>query len=334
MRVLLVAGMLGAVAAAGMWMHGWDTALGSQFIDFGYKALSAAQAQNVADHYSIVSLEKCFGPGQTTEATIWATAAQLKAIKPSMKVLFYWPLDQQGLPCYAAWSTYLLRPDWWLRDDAGMFTFNNSFGAPQLDFTNTDARNWWVSIPLNGTGSPAAHLVDGVLADGTGSRCPSSSGVGISAARCAALIAAKSLMVQQLQALLNAKNGGSVIGNGLDEYNSGPADHNLYTLADMDGMMAEHFAVFESVLPSGAFDVPRVAAFMANVTAAAAVNKTVVVSLWPGPCVTPFTATGWPSWPGGTQPNTTDGWRAALLDKHRFALAAFLTIAEPNVWMS
>lgn len=315
-------------------VHGWDTALEAQFIDYGYSVLTPAQAANVAAHYAVASLEKCTGPGPT-EANVWATAAQLKAIKPSMKVLFYWDLDQGALTCYAAHAEYMEHPEFWLRDDAGGLTFNSSDGVPHMDYTVAAARAWWVSVPLNGSGSPAAHLVDGVLADGTGSRCPGSSagGAGLSPARCAALIAAKSVMVRQLQALLDATNGGSVLGNGLDMYPGGPADQNLYTLADMDGIMGEHFAVFESVRANGTLDADIVAQFIADVAAAAAMGKTVVVALWPGLCVTPFTSQGWPSWPGNSQPTTNDGWRAALLDKHRFALAAFLTVAEANVFM-
>jgi hypothetical protein len=331
--LLVLLGARGAGAAPTL-THGWDTALESQFIDYGYSVLTAAQAANVAAHYAVASLEKCTGPGPT-EANVWATAAQLKAIKPSMKVLFYWDLDQVALTCYAAHDEYMRHPEWWLRDDAAQLTFNSTDGVPHIDYGVAAARDWWVSVPLNGSGSPAAHLIDGVLADGTGSRCPASSagGAGLSPARCNALIAAKSVMVRQLQALLDATNGGSVIGNGLDMYPGGPPDQNMYTLADMDGIMGEHFAVFESVLANGTLDVARVAQFMADVGVAAAAGKTVVVALWPGLCVTPFTSAGWPSWPGGLQPNTTDGWRAALLDKHRFALAAFLTVAEVNVWM-
>jgi len=330
----LLAAFAPLASGAAAWTHGWDTALESQFIDYGYSVLTAAQAANVASHYAVASLEKCTGPGPT-EANVWSTAAQLKAIKPAMKVLFYWDLDQQALSCYAAHAAYMQRPDFWLRDDGGGLTFNASDGTPHMDYTVAEARAWWVSVPLNGTGSPAAHLIDGVLADGTGSRCPQSSagGAGLSPARCAALIAAKSAMVRELQALLDATNGGSVLGNGLDMYPGGPPDHNLYTLADMDGIMGEHFAVFESVLPSGALNVSLVAEFMADVTTAAKAGKTVVVALWPGLCVTPFTKDGYPSWPGNTQPNTTDGWRAALLAKHSFALAAFLTVAEANVFM-
>ena len=92
--------------------------------------------------------------------------------------------------------------------------------------------------------------------------------------------------------------------------------------------MAEHFAVFESLLPDGTLNVTRVALFLDLVSAAAAAGKVVVVATWPGPLTTPFVGPlGLPSWPGGTQPMTNDGWRAALLAKRAFALAGYLTVA-------
>lgn len=41
----------------------------------------------------------------------------------------------------------------------------------------------------------------------------------------------------------------------------------------------------------------------------------------------------WPSWPGNTQPTTLEGWKAALLAKHTFALAGFLIMAGDRVYM-
>jgi hypothetical protein len=142
-------------------------------------------------------------------------------------------------------------------------------------------------------GRRASWLIDGVLADGVGARCPGG-GAGISPARCAALIAGKSTMVQALQAVFVALNGGSVLGNGLDFY-PGLPDQNMYTLNDSDGIMAEHFAEFESVLPSGSLNASLVALFLDDVVAAAARNKTVVMAAWPGLCVTPFSPDGWPA---------------------------------------
>lgn len=58
------------------WTHGWDNALDAQFIDFGYTILNDAQAEFVASHYKIVSLEKCTYVKNkiSTEAGILTTA--------------------------------------------------------------------------------------------------------------------------------------------------------------------------------------------------------------------------------------------------------------------
>ena len=308
--------------------HNWESALSSQFADFGYSALTDPQAQFVASHYSIVSLEKCTGPGKT-EDEVWATAEKLKAIKPSMVVMFYWAVDQQGLQCYSAYSEYMQHSEWWLKNDAGSYV-NNSGGVPMLDTSNENARSWWVSVPLGGAGSPKQLLIDGVLADGTGSRCPQ----GLGAQKCSDYTNGKSEMIKQLQALFTSVNSGSVIGNGIDMYGNLPSnDYNLYTLSDMTGIMGEHFAVFESVLPDGSLNATLVSEYLYAVSTAAAMNKTVVMGTWPGLYITPFNNDGWPSWPRNSQPNTTDGWREALSTKHTFALAGFLTVAEVNVFM-
>ena len=319
-----------AVSARGTWTHGWDSALEGQFIDYGYQALDDAQAAFAVSKYRIISLEKCTGPGPT-EANIYATAALLKSKDPSVKVLFYWATDQQGIWCYAAAQTLLANPSWWLRDDAGhvVNVTQGSTSYPRIDYTVAAARSWWASVPLGSAG--AAAVIDGVLADGTGGRCPAP---GIAPARCEVLVAAKSAMVRELQSALDAANGGSVLGNGFDLYPDAPPDNNLYTLADMDGILGEHFAVFESVLPNGSLDIDRVALFMRLVGEAAARGKLVVVATWPGLYVSPFTADGWPSWPNGSQPTSLAGWQAALAAKHAFALCLFLTVAEPNVFMS
>ena len=150
------------------WSHGWDNALGAQFVDFGYKALSNAEAAFVASHYQIVSLEKC--TGNPTETTVWATAKQLKAINPKLKVLFYWDTHQYAQNCYAAHTEYMAHPEWWLKDDAGVL-LKNEGNISMMDYTVAAARDWWVSVPLGGAGSPMSPWIDGVLADNTGALC-------------------------------------------------------------------------------------------------------------------------------------------------------------------
>ena len=338
LALLLLLASPRAASSRGAFAHGWERGLDAQFIDFGYSQLSDAQAAFVATHYSVVSLEKCTGPFPT-ETGIATLARKLKAFNPSLRVLSYLHTDAVSLDCYAAFATFKANPRWWLVDDAGNVSYNAP-GVPVIDVTVPEARDFWVGILLNESlsGGPLRGLIDGVLADGTGAFCGQQH---LSAARCSARAAAKSLMIQQLQLRLNqsvapldGSAGGSVVGNGFFMYPQSPDPlNNLYTLGDMDGIMLEHFAVFESVTRAGALDASRAALSLARVSQAAALGKFVVLATWPGLCVTPFAPTGFPSWPGDAQPKTMQGWREALVANHTFAFAAYLTVAEVNVWM-
>jgi hypothetical protein len=242
-----------------------------------------------------------------------------------------------ALHCYAAYATFMARPDWWLRDDAGAFV-NSSAGQPVMDYANAEARAWWVSVPLGGAGSPQAPWIDGVLADGAGgllpaARCytPASS---ISAARCDALVAAKGLMMREMQALLNATSGGVVLQNGLTYYGypSSPVDHGLSTVDDTLGVMNEHTAVFEQIFANGTLDVALVAEVIETVLAAVARGKVVVLATWPGFLVG-FGKNGNPVWPNNSQPADLAAWRVAMLAKHAFASAFFMTVANERTYM-
>ena len=166
MRMLLSLAAVAGCASASGWQHGWETVGDMWWGDFGYSLLTQQQASFVAQNYKIVSLEKCTGrsAGMKTEAAIYQTARQLKAINPELKVLFYWSVTQAGVGCYAANDTLAAHPEWLLKDDTGAVV-----QPPRIDVTNEDACNWWLDVPLNGTGSDTevSGLIDGILADGT-----------------------------------------------------------------------------------------------------------------------------------------------------------------------
>jgi hypothetical protein len=303
------------------------------------RRLTAAQAADVASHYRIVSVEKCTrsdaGP-EPTEFAIWDTAAQLKALDPTIRVLFYIHTDLERIDCYAAYQTFLANPAWWLRDDAGALIFApNSASVPRMDYTIPAARAWLTAIPLNNSAANAA-VIDGVLADQTGSVCPAKP-PRLSAARCAEQVEGKAQAMRELQALFDAANGGTVLGNGLSMYPQ-HADNNWPSVLEMEGTMAEHFAVFESVNADGSLDVPRVAQYINLTRQAALMGKWVVVCTWPGPldAIDEVRNPGWFLWAGGVTPPGASaplGWRAALKNNLTFALAGWMTIAEENVWM-
>ena len=62
-------------------------------------ARPAHPASPPAYPHPLTAVEKCSGvsSGVTTEEAIYATAQQLKAIDPTLKVLFYFATDQQGI---------------------------------------------------------------------------------------------------------------------------------------------------------------------------------------------------------------------------------------------
>jgi hypothetical protein len=330
--------------ATARWHHKWDTGAEMWFSDFGYSTLTPAQAQFVAEHNEIVSLEKCVGsnvPGLKTEDAIYQTAAQLKALKPSIKVMFYWATDQQGLHCYAANQTFAAHPEWWLRDDAGKYVLDGTQHV--IDWTVAGAVEWWLSVPFSGAN--AEGLIDGVLADSGGYKPYP----GISPARCGEIYTAKKAALGRLQAAATELNGGVILANALSMYASqqnpagGRTAHNLDVLDAVDAIQNEHFAVFESVNKhNDSLNVEMVKENLALIEQAAAdPAKLVFVSTWPGLFVTtgsgkpgPGTGPGWPTYPAPPSPHTMDAWRSALLDKFEFAFAATLLVAAPNVYQT
>ena len=78
---------------------------------------------------------------------------------------------------------------------------------------------------------------------------------------------------------------------------------------------------------TGRLNVTRVVEYLQTVSEAARRGKMVVMGTWPGQYV------GVMQWFNSTQPTDVAGWRAALLQKHTFALAGYLTVATPLVFM-
>jgi hypothetical protein len=270
MKLCVVLALMGAANAG--WSHGWNSVSEMTYADFGYTLLTDDQAKFAVSKYKIISLEKCTGSAQhvLTEKGIYQTARQLKAIDPTVKVVYYLATDLGGLRCYAANATFakhkgkfliavqdpslmfaISTAEWWLKDDNGKY-----LKYPSIDWSNAAARDWWTSLPLlgdgNGTfeGTPTSELIDGVLADGaTFVRAPN-----ISVARREALTDAKFKMVGQLQDIITKANGGVVMANGISMYGASaddpritPDDHNLGLLGHSDGILDEHIAVFEQV---------------------------------------------------------------------------------------
>lgn len=146
------------------------------------------------------------------------------------------------------------------------------------------------------------------------------------------MVEGRNTMVAGLQALFKEKTGGraQVIGNGLVFYPGLVPDHNIGNLEHSDGIMCEHFGVFEDLLRNGQLNVTRMHNIIATLQKVAKMNKTIVVATWPG--LLDGFKNGNPTWPNNTQPTDNSGWREAIIKYHSWALAEFLTVVEDNVW--
>ena len=73
-------------------------------------------------------------------------------------------------------------------------------------------------------------------------------------------------------------------------------------------------------------NITRVQKNLELIERAASLNKSVMINLWAGPVAAPN------HWPGGSTPNSTAEWRAALERYFNFSAALFLTVAAPTVF--
>ena len=114
--------LVGYVAATPL-SHDWGALTSMMWADFRSPSkLTDAEAKFIATHYAAVSLEKCTlaSDGDTTEQGQLATARQLKAANPDLKVLAYWGVAMQGFQCSAAAQALKkTHPSWYLRTRTG-----------------------------------------------------------------------------------------------------------------------------------------------------------------------------------------------------------------------
>lgn len=314
------------------WSHGWQTPLEGQFIDFGYTFLSEAQAEFVANHYQIYSVEKCTGwrQGMSTEQATYQLYKRVKKYNPSIKILFYINTAMTSVNCYWAHETLLANPDWWLRNSTGHVVFESEVNnIPYLDFRVPEAREWFANIPNNS--SATNLLIDGVLVDGTGGRCPKE--IGFTGPVCDAWILGMKWAVGNMTKIFNAL-GGEVLCNGATLYNlpGFPSDNGLSWVEHCSGLMVEHVASFENILPNGALNISAMNKTFEIIKKISSLNKTVVMATWPGLLKQPQQKNGFFSWPSNS-PSTPPQWREALLRFHKWALALWMTVAEENVFM-
>jgi hypothetical protein len=344
--LLLLPLIVSASAAAPFspWSHNFSTSAQMTFADMSApKLLTDTELSFVSQHYRVFSMEKCSGraSGNTTEEYIYSTASRLKKLDPTTKTIFYWATDQQGIWCYSAGATFNANTKWHFLDDHGNPVSNGH--GPVLDFTNTEAAQWWSSYPLLGVdgkghwrGEPIAKILDGVLADGA--HRPNYPNV--SSTRLNQLGDAKFRAIAAMQRQFTVLNGGQVMSNGINMYPPPnvdpryPNNHNLQVLNFSRAIMNEHTCAFESVhWKNATYNLRRVSENLDAIDRASSLgtSTTVFVQTWPGMYAGvqeyPPVANG-----GEPTPTTNDEWRNALRSHFAFAHALALTVAQTNVF--
>lgn len=333
-RCLAIGVALTVPFAFAEWTHGWETVgdmLWADFAGTGYsQTLTDEQVSFVASTYQIVSLEKCFAMSSfpTTEAAVVNMTKRLKDVNPNVKVLFYYHTFQDFSDCYAAGKVFMANPGWWLYDDN-----SKPVGTSPRFYQNSIepvVQDFWAQSILNV--SALSGLIDGVFADGT-DMAPIPN---VSSSRLTALVHASHVMVNSTRHALQALNPTRetmLFGNGLDEY-AQIAGHGVDALPYLDGIVYEHFLAFEMLDPVNGTVVPALFdEAMGLILNASAQGKGVLVKAWPGPCTTPILPLG-PAWPGNSQPMTYAGRAAAAAQWLTPALAAFLVLVQPNIYLS
>jgi Hypothetical glycosyl hydrolase family 15 len=224
---------------------------------------NSREASFLADHFSLVSIEKAHGLGaqpagmKWTEPGFLADAAQLKRARPSTKVLFYWNAHD-----YYALYEVKANPAW-LRQVGDP---SSPGGVKHIyDQTKEDFRRWWVAESVRMASDPN---VDGVFVDT------------IATSRGFNPPGTAELLLGELRAALDTIRG----RRRLILYNVGG-----YTPFDGTGAMDPLLRIADGALIES-FDRPEPNAdhspalrkkLLLDMAAAARAGKTVVLKAWP-----------------------------------------------------
>lgn len=269
------------------------------------RPLTEAQLDFMAQNFPFVALEKSHGLGQhaSSEQGIYATARELKARNPAIKVLFYFNAFINWQP-YEAFARY--DEAWTLRDLQGEIVTHPS-GTPRPDPSIPAMRHWWAD-----TVARAMHEgpLDGVFVDALPQFFSPDMVMRLGADRARAVQEGARLMIN----LTKEKIGPDrvLLANGT----RGTRFRELLDWEGIDGVMIEHFGVLHTTAPQD------LKADLETFALAEGRGKFVALKGWPG-----FM---WLNQEMMRRPHAE--LRELARENIEFPLACFLVAATPGSW--
>jgi hypothetical protein len=277
---------------------------------------TADEAQFLA-RFPYVMLEKTQEykvPTVSAEEGILRAARQIKAVRPEVKVAYYWNAFI-GYEMYAAVATFLAQPEWAIANLDGSL-YRKAGGRACYNLGIPELRRWWIDsaaqIIRNNRDAIDLLFVDAVLA-ASHSVLPQLWGGAVATG----VHAGMDLLMTELAAELGTET--SIVYNGAGARAVRWEDRGLRYLEWADGVMFEHFAGCSGREPDdGRLKTGWLDEEIALIRQAAMAGKTVFVKGWPRskPCL--------------NRPGITD--EAVMRRELEFPLAAFLIAAEANCY--
>ena len=261
MATVLVAifALMRIIQAANIDNLPWSYDKVALWADFGTSntsLLSDYQAEFIATHYDIVSLEKCLAsPAQTgipTEISFYKIASKMRqyASTNETKILFYFALDTCYCNCYNITNSFYSNKSMWLKNDNGNYIYqNNQPTYPCYDHTQRYVQDWWVNTvkQVMITGKQEWNItINGLFIDGLNRNFESQN---VSAQRQMEYDQGILYILNETRRSFAEINDDTfVFGNGISTYNG--MDNNLDMFPYLDGMLGEHYGAFEEVINS------------------------------------------------------------------------------------
>jgi len=271
--------------------------------------LTDPEIEFLASRYDLVTLEKRHADrvtGSNEDGTL-LDARKLKKENPKMRVLYYWNLFLN----YEGYESFIDLPDddpWVLKNADGTPSLKGENGRQRYDLSNLDFQDWWVDTAATMVADPS---IDGVFIDAL-PQVAGKPGVAAKlwgAEKSAELESSISNLLGQLDRAIDEE--AIIIYNGIRSQDGGWEHGGLKYLDHADGLIVEHFAIFNSAEPA------QIVQDMDRMMAAVQQDKIVILKAFPG-----FT------WLDDIVQESSEDYLYDLAKQEiEFPLAAFLIVA-------